>query len=365
MKTTLRASGLARVMKCAGFVSYLDLPEYESGLPAAEGTAAGEYLQAMLEQRTLTPQVPTHAKNGVRFDEDMIFHTTPIAEDILNSSDGPVLCEMEVVIPGAISVIGHSDVSYTRGTTLYIEDLKYGWGLIEVKENWQLLAYAIGEVIRRQQHFHNIVMRIRQPRPHHEDGDKREWVISYNELMSYYNDLQTRMNWIAAGARELSTGKQCKYCPAASHACPAFNRDYQDAIATVLNDFKQDDLSEKEIAFQLNQLDRVQEILKIKKDSMEALANYKMKAGGIIPGWTTEQNFGHRKWKSNVTPEGIAMLTGKNIIKPAMLSPAEAEKLGVSKHLVKDYVERHFTGMKLVRKDASKIADQIFGNGTV
>lgn len=350
-------------MKCAGSISFIDLPEYESGVPAQEGTAAGELLQAMLEQRNLAPVVGTHAKNGFPFDADMKFHVTPIAEDILTRASGGVLCETEVTIYSTNAVVkGHSDANFVSDGKLYVDDLKYGWKIVEVKENWQLLAYAIGEVIRRQQVFDTIVLRIHQPRQHHEDGSTRTWELSYNELMSYYDKLLARLEVLASGSKELVTGPHCKYCPAAGHACPAFNRAYHSALDYVMSDFKQDDITEETLAFQLNQLDRANDILKIKKDSLSDLANYRIKGGSIIPGWMSQESFGHRKWKPGVTPEVIKMLTGKNIIKEEMLSPAQAEKLGVPKDLVKNYSESYFAGMKLVKGDSGKLADKIFNN---
>lgn len=351
-------------MKCAGYLAFTDLPKYESGPAAEEGTAAGEYLQAMLEQKTLTPVVSTHAKNGVAFDNDMKFHITPIAEEILSKAESEVLCETEVVLQTAsgIQVKGHSDATYIRDGKLYIDDLKYGWKIVDVHQNWQLLAYAIGEVIRRQRVFDSIVMRIHQPRPHHEDGVTREWEISYEELIGFKNQIEARCAQIASGDRELVTGSHCKYCEAASHACPAFNRAYQSSIDYVLSDFKQDDINEKVISFQLDQLDRVSEILKIKKDSLVQLANDRIKRGGIIPGWTTEQSFGDRKWKAGISPDAIEMMTGRKIVKQEILSPAQAEKMGVSKELMKSLVDRHFVGVKLVRGDAGRKADKIFNN---
>lgn len=361
---TLRASGLARIMKCFGPLNMKDLPEYESGAPAMEGTAAGEMLQAMLEQRTIVPQIGKHASNGVAFDDDMIFHVTPIASEILKNAQSEILCETEVniVTRSGVQIKGHSDVTYIRDGKLYVDDLKYGWGIVDVKENWQLLAYAIGEVMRRGQVFPSIVLRIHQPRPHHEDGSTREWEITYEELLQRFEVLEARCDQIAAGSRELVTGNHCKYCPAASHACPAFNRAYHAGVDYILSDFKQDDINESEIAFQLDQLQRISDVLKVKKDSIEQLANYRIKEGAIIPGWMTEQKLGDRKWKSSISPQAIEVMTGKKIVKETILSPAQAEKLGVPKDLVKTLVDRHLMGVTLVKKDAGKLADKIFNN---
>lgn len=362
----IRCSSLDRYMNCPGFAQMTDLVPNEGGPAAEEGTAAGELLQAMLEQRSLKPNVSGVAKNGVRFDSDMYFYLTPIAQEILNKNV-QVFCEQRVdwvPTPGLV-IRGQFDISYIIGDTLYIEDLKYGWKIVDVKKNWQLLGYAIGKQLAL--HYagqpvpKNIQFTIHQPRPHHEEGRSRVWTIDREETTKYYYDIQTRMTQIINGTRELITGKHCKYCPAAANRCPAINRALYEGIDQVMYDFKQDDVSESEIAKQLQLLDDVANIVKIKADSLNQLAVIKMREGKVIPGYGLEEKFGDRSWKADVTPEAMEVLTGINLIERNMMSPAKAEKMGVDKKLVKDLVERRSTGIKAVRKDFTKQAEQVFG----
>jgi len=359
----IRCSKLARVMECAGSL-FFDLPPEEDKPAAMEGTAAGELLRAMLETGDLDhPMV--QASNGVAIDSDMRFYLKPIAEEILNRADGPILCEQKIdwMSRSGIVVHGSYDASYVlNDEVLCIDDLKYGWGIVEVYRNWQLLGYAIGEVIRRQQYFKEVRVRIMQPRPHHEDGDVREWVIPYNELLVYKEEIEKRMDQLAAGDKTLQTGKQCKYCPAAGEACPAFNKAFWRGIE-IAHEFLQDKISDQELSFQLDLVNRIADVVKIKQDSIKQLAVDRIKAGKIIPNYITETNLGDRKWKAGISPEIVKAMTGKDIIKKVMLSPAKAEKAGVPKEFVNALVERHFLGQKLVRKDASQLGDKIFGKG--
>ena len=366
--TEIRCSGLSRPMKCAGFLAFENLPDQETNEAAKEGTACGEYLAAMLTGPTTHEGFPgmTHASNGVEIDADMKFYCKEFADMILQGDIKlPILCEQRIdwQTRSGIWIRGSYDISYVKDRKLYIDDLKYGWGIVDVFENWQLLGYAIGEVIRRQQMFDRIVLRIHQPRPHHEDGPTREWELTYDQLSDYKEQIEARMDQIAGGFRELCTGKQCKYCPATASHCPAFNRAVFSGIDHVLSEFKQDSINEKEIAHQLTLLDRVAEILKIKQGSLKDLAVSKIKNGAIIPGYMCEASYGDRKWKKGISPLVIETLTGKKIVEEVMLSPAKAEKLGVPKELITMYVDRHFIGQKLVQKDANKLGDQIFGKG--
>lgn len=354
----IHCSALARPMACAGFMSFENLPKFEAGDAAEEGTAAGELLERML----LGHDIPAQARNGVYFNDEMRFHLKPIVEEINENRSSNTLCEQKVdwQSRSGVWIRGKYDISFIRNGSLYIDDLKYGWGIVEVKDNWQLLGYAIGEVIRRGTVFEKIVLRIHQPRPHHEDGSIREWVLTYAELLAYKEKIDVRLEQIVAGYRQLDTGKQCRYCSAAPEACPAFNRLFYRAVE-VSTEFMQDSITESDIAQQLDQAQRAQEVLKIKFDSLNQLAIQRVASGKIIPGYVTESSYGQRSWKPEISPEVVKILTGKDITEMVMRSPAQAEKLGVPKEFVNSLVDRRFTGQKLVKKNATDVANKIFG----
>lgn len=360
----VRCSKLDRYMKCAGFAHFTDLVEEEAGLPAQEGTAAGELLQAMVEQRTFKPNVATHAANGIRFDEDMWFFVTAVAERIFaTAGDAPMTCEQRIdweAVAGDVMVRGQYDVSFAVGDTCYLDDLKYGWNIVEAKDNWQLLGYAVGIMLKDAElKFKKYVLRIHQPRPNHEEGWTREWTLTREELYNFYTQITSRLGAIFSGDKTLSSGQHCKYCPALEK-CPAFNRTFFAGVDHVLADFSQDSMSNRTLAYQLKVFGRIEEIFKIKKSSLEQLAVSRIQQGQVIEGYVTEASYGDRKWKPFVTPEVIESLTGKNIVKKEMMSPAQAEKMGVSKDLVKGITDRYFLKNKLVAKDAGALADKIF-----
>lgn len=346
-------------MVCAGFM-YLDVEEPEAGEPAREGTACGE----LLERKLTGVPLGVSASNGVYFNDDMHFYTTPIAEDMLNRAKTPVLCETRIdwQTRSGIWIRGQYDAAFVddRGY-LCIEDLKYGWGIVEVKENWQLLGYAIGEVIRRGQGFTHISLKIHQPRPHHEDGSTREWLITYSQLIEYKEKIEARMQELANGRKDFQTSDKCKYCKGAAEACPAFSRLFYRALE-VSTEFVQDSLTDQEIAQQLDHVKRAEEVIKIKKDSLVELGVSRIKKGRIIPNYAMVQSHGHRAWKPGVSPDSIKALTGRNVIEETFMSPAKAEKLGVKKELLSQLTVTPFTGMKLEKKNATDIGNKIFGN---
>lgn len=357
----IHCSQLARPMVCAGFLSFENLPKFEGSPAAAEGTAFGELVERMLTGQEL----PKQARNGIYFDDDMHFYAKPIVDEINSNKQSEVLCEQPIDwrTRSGVWVRGKYDISFIRDGKLYIDDAKYGWGIVEVKRCWQLIGYAIGEVMRRQMAFDKIVLRIRQPRPHHEDGDCRAWEITYAELLELKEEIEVRFDEIVAGKTNLQTGPQCKYCPAAGEACPAFNRLFYRALE-VTTEFTQDQIGEAELARQLDHVNRAVEVIKIKMDSLNELAVSRIKNGKIIPGYLTESRLGDRTWKAGISPESIQILTGCSVIEKSMLSPAKAEKAGVPKEFVNALVDRRFLGQRLVRKDHSTVGNKIFGGST-
>lgn len=367
---TLRSSSLARAMVCAGSVAFTDLPEQETHEAALEGTACGEVLQYMVENRVFElPDHMTHAKNGYPIDSDMLYYSKEIATDILSRAVTPVSCEGEVQFGPEgkeIQVVGHYDASYWEShCRLAIDDLKYGWGLVENDEknlNWQLLSYAAGLVsvmgLWGKEDL-EVVIRIRQPRPHHEKGPVREVVLNRQQLWDYYNQMIARMVAIADGDKSLVTSPKCKYCPAAAK-CPAMNKNFYRALEYV-HEFTQDEMTAEELSFQLDTIQRASEIMKIKKDSLEALAIDTIRKGKLIPGYVIDQKMGDRTWKKMITPAVFEAMTGKKIVREEMLSPAQAEKLGISPKFINTLVDRFQKGPKLAKKDTTKLGDAIFG----
>jgi hypothetical protein len=69
---------------------------------------------------------------------------------------------------------------FTGTTTLYLWDFKYGHGIVEAFENWQLIDYVAG-IVDEMRHVPEdritVVMRVVQPRAYHRDGPVREWRV--------------------------------------------------------------------------------------------------------------------------------------------------------------------------------------------
>lgn len=362
----IRCSSLHRPMNCIGFLSIENLFEEEAGMPAKEGTAIGELLSEMIRQKTPSPSFPINASNGVFIDQDMWFYATATYEDILRNAQGSLIETEERIdwqTQAGVTIRGQFDISYVIGDVLCIEDLKYGWGIVDVKENWQLIGYAIGQCYRIYQTYNwlpkSIRFKIHQPRPYHPDGRIRPWEISFEELMKYKDQIEQRMLAYVNGDRTLqTTQKSCKYCPGAT-SCPALHRSVYKSVETAMDDWSDRQMTNEEIAFELDLLKRAEELIELKYKSLDQLATHRINAGQIIPGYALDSELGDRKWRNDITVEAIKMLTGKDITEVKMLSPNKAEQMGVPRALVKNLTERAQKGTKLIKKDVTDQAKKI------
>lgn len=358
----VKSSNLSRVMECAGSLHFTDLPKEVDSEVAKEGTAFGE----MVAYKLLGGTYSTHATNNFPFDNDMEFFSNEIldkvAEDLLLDKEKPVTCEQRIdwQTNSGIWIKGAYDISFVVGNTLYIDDVKYGWALVNPEDNWQLISYAIGEVIRTDKSYDEIVMRIHQPRPHHEEGTTREWRISYAKLLELKEVIENRMALLAEGEDELATSTNCRYCLAAA-SCPAVSKAYFRSLEEIHN-FVQDDISDAELSFQLDLYKRMQDIFKVRKESLEALAVDRLNNNKLIPNYSIKKSYGNRTWTKGIDADYITMMTGVDITKVEMLSPAQAEKKGVNKTLVAELTKRFEKSPKLERGDTSELGNKIFGN---
>lgn len=355
----IRASKMARPMTCRGSL-FFDVPESAPNEAAREGTACAEVLERLIKGM---PPINV-ATNGVAINDDMRFYARVIHEDMLSRAVGPINSETRVGWETAgITLGGSYDASYVDAQgTLHVEDLKYGWKVVEPKENWQLLTYAIGEVMRRGVAFPKITLTIQQPRPHHEKGPVRSWTISYDELIAYKARIDEMATKVAAGDNELVTSEHCKYCNAGI-VCPALSKAFF-ASFEYAQEFVVDHIDEKELAHQLELVDRAADIIKIRQDSLKSLAIDHIRQGKTLRNYVIENSLGDRVWKPGVSAETLSLMTGVDATETRLLSPAKIERMkGVNRKLVESLVERPSTGAKLKKKNVSEMGNEIFGAG--
>jgi hypothetical protein len=354
----IRGSSLPRVAVCNGSTTFSHIQDEESDV-AKEGTAFHEYLESRFKGEN--PLEGASAKNGVVFDSDM----NHFANRILPLIPAHAIPEVEVAYKiYSTDIVGHVDYHWEEddGKTLVVMDIKYGYRAVEAEKNWQLLGYMLGIIIQKQKKYEKIVLRIIQPRAAHYLGWIRDAVLTNDQAEEAYHSLAGMIKEIEEGKIKYQTSDKCRYCPALKEACPVANEALMNAIDVTLNGKVEDSkISDDDLAFMLNTYDRVKDIFKIKIDALNDLARMRIKSGSNIKGYGLEPAYGNRKWSKDLSAEAIKMMTGFDIEKKVLMSPADAEKAKVDQSLIDSLTTREQKGFSLIKMDSQKQAEKIFG----
>lgn len=147
---------------------------------------------------------------------------------------------------GRNDVFGTSDCIIVIGNTLYVIDYKHGYGLVDVANNTQLIAYAIAtlDTLNLWSTITTVVTTIVQPRASHIDGPIRSHSYSVSDLRNVWHPIYVKA--VADGEDPTVkpvAGDHCKYCPARANCRARMERTLQFAYT----DTHLDDLSLAEL----------------------------------------------------------------------------------------------------------------------
>ncbi len=295
--------------------------------------------------------VDRKAPNGIFITGEMIDHVSDYLKTI--HPNGHI--EYETSFKGANwEVRSRADYVFFDCNKLYISDFKYGWSIVNPEKNWTLIAHAVGFCLTHQVAPETIHFTIFQPRSHTDEGIKRDWVINYQELLQFYNEL----NLTLSNPNDvLNTGENCKNCPALA-TCPAARKAELNGIDASEIAFE-NELTNAALSFKLDQLDRAIKVLKQNYEAYEEIALHRVQKGEIVNNYAIDNQLSNRGWKQNVTPELMKILTGKDLTKKQLITPAQAEREGVSKEIVAAWTERFNKGIKLTRIDVNKKVEKL------
>ena len=146
---------------------------------------------------------------------------------ILSISEG---CDLSIESKVAydrndVNIEGTLDCGFVKDTTLHIIDLKYGRTKVNVKDNSQLLIYALGfmeNLSYSEMNIGNIeLIKIHIVQPRIENGSNCQ-SIGIEELSKFGDYIKMRA-WKTKrkNAKRVAGSKQCKYC-LAKNDCSAY-----------------------------------------------------------------------------------------------------------------------------------------------
>lgn len=248
---------------------------------------------------------------------------------------------------------------------LWVMDYKFGRGLVNVESDEQLEFYAIGILsylgIPEDKNV-KVRMGVVQPRASHPDGPIR-W--SQPVEADYLRGERCQMYSLAAVSATLDnpplrTGPHCQYCDGRLD-CSALRKSAMDAVQYAEVSTIPDELTSEQISLEMVILKETVKLLYARLNALEAEAEALIENGKTLPHWIGEKKYGNRAWdKSDNEILELGKAFSADLSKRSLVSPAQAEKMGVPKTVVSLYVKRPYLGTKLVRDNNSK-AKNIFG----
>lgn len=364
---TLRASQTNRAFNCAGSVRMeSQVPVPPDSDDAKEGTAAHWVAEMVLTNvvSDSSELVDRQAPNGVMITgvmtENVDWYIRRIrGRGIPFSVEQPVSVllsnDPHVVIEGTGDAISYDDST----ATLYVDDLKYGYRLVDAVGNWQLISYALGALSSGQYNMaERFVLTIDQPRPYHPAGKVRSWELSRDDLMGYYRKIQELVSLIMSPDAMLTTGLHCGYC-AAFDSCPAAQSAGMNAVDVATRAFV-DILDGGALNMELVNLNRAKTMIENRLSAMQELAESRLRSGTPVPGWSLQPRLGNTEWIDGVDMSTMEMIAGKPLTISKPITPAAAKREGVPEDMVKAFTTRPSRGMKLVQMDIDEQARKVF-----
>lgn len=356
---SVTATNLPRLINCNGSrLMGATLPPVDAADANKDEGNAVHWLAAQIHNGKLTAEtaVDQQSPEGIFITSEMVENV----EEYVSAIDSYSTVEVDTSHSGnGWHVGGRADsITYIpMRQHLIINELKYGWRIVEPEMNWTLISHVAGFIANNpDKPVQTIDLTVFQPRPHHFQGPVRTWPISISKFAELYNHMAATLQ---SPDNLLHTGEiQCHYCPALA-TCPAAREAQFNAIEAGGKAFS-DQIDNDNLSFQLDHLKRASAVLKDLEKAYGELALYRVKQGQIVPNYSTEAELTNRNWKENLTPEFVQALTGKDLSKKQLITPAQAEKAGVSKEVVAALCERHNKGVKLVRVDADTKAKKAF-----
>lgn len=365
---------------CPGsIVMQAQFPETERSEAAAEGDAAHWVGAETLSGRGADPFIGRKAPNGVLIDEDMVDAATVYVGHVASIIDGPGARGIIVEKPLAIKRVhpecfGTPDARFYDAArkALHIWDLKYGFGIVEPKENKQLICYAIGALDELAETLKTpfavldqeitVHLHIAQPRAPHKMGPVRSRSLKGSDLRAWANELNAAAIEALSAEPKCVSGDHCKYC-SARLACPAARNAAGNAIDMV--DAATLHLLDNAAAVsEYFVLKRAEAAIKNRLGAREGNLIAKIEAGEVVPGLVMECGQGRLAWNKPVA-EIIALgdALKKELRAPAAaITPTQAKQRGLSADIVNAYSSTGGAGLKLIPAEKSFAAQAFGGN---
>jgi hypothetical protein len=351
-------------------------PDTHSPEASEEGTAAHEV--AHLTVTTGAPVLGQLLSNGLACTQEMLdggvewFNAVFAILNPLGVTMGQCRYEESLAIAQLHETcFGTPDAWYYHqpSSTLYVFDYKFGHGLVDEYENWQMLAYALGAMyhpaVIAQAGYgpQQIVCVIVQPRCYRAPSIVRSWELSIFDFWEYVGRMRQRIQETEQGIGDCRTSsKQCGTCNG-RHACNALQQAAQYAM-----DYAEQalpiEMPAAAVGLELAQVKHAIGLLEARESGLLAQGMAYAASGQLLPGWSVKNSMGRERWTDVKAAQAMGCMLGVDLCKPIeAVTPSQARKLLAGKidlTIVDAMIERPKGEAKLVPEDTST-AKRVFG----
>lgn len=369
----LRPSGAAIWSKCYGYAKLCaailaELPDYyeeETDIDVREDGTACHWLAHEVWNRR-NHETGTLSPNHRLITDEM--HDAVSDYHALLCSWPNVVAVLEEKMPVSHAVWGCQDgtpdaFAFDPDTyTLYIADLKFGFRFVEVWFNLQMTLYAFGIIYQLDLDIYRltIVFHIFQPRSQHPEGQLRVWRTTGKQLIGLIDELRLAAAASMGENPPCTVNPGCLNCPV-RHACKAYQASALQVVP-MCSDSTPHTLTGWQLSRELAVLEDAQRKLEGRISGLKEQAAYMARASSeVFPFHELRQGVGRERYV-DATAESTVLNLSKHFkvdaAKPVRpKSPAQLRKGGFPSNILKQYVERPSTGLKMYRvgpHDAAK-----------
>lgn len=364
------ATSLPRLMQCGAAKS---MPGYYTVTPAdqsedvREGIAAHwlatEYLRGKLTD--LDEWIDRKAPNGIYISPEIVDAVRWYVEGVRkNRGARSTLIEHDMQAWNADRSITVGcrpdhlcDDLADYGRRIYIDDFKYGWRIVEVENNWTLVAHACAYIADKRVDADTVFeFRIWQPRPYHPSGRVRSWIVGAAHLFALREYM---FNKLAEHSTVLHTGPYCYKCPARSN-CPAIRKASM-SLLDIMEQAIPDTLTLDDMSLMMDALTVADYTLKEYKAALEERIRDAITNGQAVRNYYLKPTEGRLEWVDGVTPFTLSLLTDKPVAKPPEpYTPTQLKKV-LPESVITALSYRKPGGKSLKRMDMQQHAESMFG----
>jgi len=352
------------VRMCQQFPQRADSPQ------SMEGTAAHSVMAELMHGHDAP--VGSLAPNGIAITAEMHESAELFVEVFPPESFGPggsLRCEQRVECPSIHSECwGTVDAAELRNRMLKVVDLKYGHVFVDEFENYQLIAYASGELDALQFDWSgtsgdlDLELIIVQPRCYAGDGPIRVWKTTALSLIPYIERLRAAALEALGPNPTLNCGEWCNHC-SALHACPAAQHTASLAIGVAYNAMPSP-MTPESLGLMLRRVTVARAMLNAVEGGLVEEAQALIQSGTPVQGFSLERGRGKVEWiKPADEILALGEMFGVDLRKVGLKTPIQASKLlaekGIDGGVTSEYSAHQAGGLRLVLTDMSKLR-QVF-----